>query len=102
MIKLYLPGADVPEWLEKQKPQEGYEKDFEKCSLKFKSVVVVCNCRGKFRVINLLPTEGHMSTGGGRNVCITGQSPHGFDGKVVHYGSLFTALEHLISSIKGN
>lgn len=92
MIKIFFPKQYVPEWLNKQTAQKGFEKHYKAAEVKFESVVLVWAWRGSYRVVNVLPTNVHMSVIGGEYAIVQGQSPAGGKGRVMHYRSLFSAL----------
>ena len=92
MIKLFLPRQKVPEWLQRQEAQKGFERHSERACIKFTSIVLVWAWRGSYRVVNIIPKSTHMSINGGKYVTVHGQSPSGGNGNVIHYRSLLGAL----------
>jgi hypothetical protein len=71
-IKFFMPGQDVPAWLEKVSPKSG--------SFKFTSPVVIWVNNGSYMVSSVIETDSVMeykNTGYTGGVTIVGQSPEG-------------------------
>lgn len=69
MIRIFFPGQNVPEWLEKVEVQEG-----GRCgSLKFANVNFIWVWKDEFHVVSLLPSLPAIKLSNAKNITLVGQ-----------------------------
>lgn len=74
-LRLFLPGQDVPEWLELFYPTPGHEHEAKKGALRFGSLVIVWNWRGQYFVRRLVNLGCIMVVSDSNHMTILGQYP---------------------------
>lgn len=84
MMRLFFPGQNVPEWLEKVEPKHAQSI---LGTLTFSSVVIVYSSNGAYHIKPIVG-DYSMTLSYAESVTLVGQSPCGGSGGVVHYSAL--------------
>lgn len=94
MMRIFLPGQKVPEWLERQEPNEDR---FKMGKLTFNNICLITVRNGHYYVKGIVGGGAVMTFKNGNNITISGQSPTGGDGMVhIDCSPLFTWLEFVL------
>ena len=80
MLKLFLPGQNVPAWLQKQEPNNTSYK-FGK--LTFRNPCFICIKNDSYYVREIIGDGCPLQIKNAENITIAGQSPNGHGGGVV-------------------
>lgn len=93
MIRIYLPGQKVPNWLAKVEPKKGLEYNFNLGSVRFGSLVFVWGWKGCYIIANAgFAFKSVVIIKNCENVNIIYQSPANGDGGIRVSLSVFSAL----------
>lgn len=80
MIRIFFPGQNVPEWLEKVEVREGGQRG----NLKFANVNFIWLWKDEYHIVSLLPCFPAIRLSNAKNITIVGQRSG-----VLFHGSVF-------------
>lgn len=73
VIKLFLKGSDVPEWLDKQEPIKGFESEFKAAKITFGSMCFCWLYKGEYYLVKLGFFGCTINIKGGSYINLAGQ-----------------------------
>jgi len=95
MLRFFLPGQNVPNWLEKQTPRKGFENDCTYADIIFGSPTIVFAYKNNYHAVSVgfgLLVVVH----GGKHIDIYGRSITGEQGCVYWYTNPIQFMLHMI------